>query len=108
MKNRFWMTCLLVAAPGAVVAGQTIDALGADTWVTVSGVVHQITDEDTFLLKDHTGQIPVYIGPNPMPVQEGMPITVHGVVDDDLPREIYAKRIDGENGQSHILDHQYD
>ncbi|WP_227267875.1 NirD/YgiW/YdeI family stress tolerance protein [Roseobacter weihaiensis] len=108
MKNGLWITCLLLAAPSTVFAGQTISAVEADSWVTVSGIVHQITDEDTFVLKDHTGQIPVYIGPNRMPVQQGMPVTVHGVVDDDFPREIYAKRIDGENGQSHTLDHQYD
>ncbi|MCV3271106.1 hypothetical protein [Roseobacter sinensis] len=107
MRHSVWITCIALAAPSSVVAGSTIESITAETRVTVSGVVERITDEDTFILKDHTGRIPVYIGPNAMPVTSGVAVTVHGVVD-DMPREIYADRIGTADGQSFELDRRYE
>ncbi|MEL7175974.1 MAG: hypothetical protein AAGK28_05575 [Pseudomonadota bacterium] len=64
-----------------------------DTAVTLSGSVARILDEDTFVLADPSGTIPVYIGPHPMPVAVEMAITVTGQIDDDLPRELYATQL---------------
>ncbi len=109
MKNRrIWIACFVVAAPTSLVAGQTLAEISSDKRVTISGVVDRITSEDTFILKDHTGRIPVYLGPNRVAVEEGLPVTVHGLVDDDVPREIYADRMRIGDGPQLELDHRYD
>ena len=108
MKNRrIWIACFVVAAPTSLVAGQTIAEIRSDKRVTISGVVDRITSEDTFILKDHTGRIPVYLGPNRVPVKEGLAVMVHGLVDDDVPREIYAKRMGVADVPELMLDRRY-
>ena len=72
---------LAIAAPSTVVAGQGIASLTKGSRATVSGVVHVVSDAKTFILKDHSGTIPVHIGSSPKPITEGMPVTVHGTVD---------------------------
>jgi uncharacterized protein YdeI (BOF family) len=106
---RATLVCIALAAPATLVAGNTIDSLTDEQRVSVSGIVERITDEDTFILRDHTGSIEVYIGPNPMTVREGMSITVHGEVDVDVAeREIYANRIVKPGGEEQELSHKYD
>jgi uncharacterized protein YdeI (BOF family) len=75
--------------------------------VTIEGVVERITDEDEFLLADATGRIPVYIGPNLMPVQVGERVQVYGQVDDDGPMELYAAQITTGDGRVVALQHRY-
>ncbi|MGD1882288.1 MAG: hypothetical protein ACFB11_08205 [Paracoccaceae bacterium] len=108
MRQKTWIACLIIAAPSAVVAGSNIADLVSDQRATVSGVVDRVTDEDTFILKDHTGSIPVYLGPNRVPVTQGMNVTVHGIVDDDVPREIYANQINDDQGTTFGLDLRYE
>lgn len=108
MRGKAWVACLIVAAPGTVSASDTIASLTAEDRVTISGVVDRVTDEDTFVLRDTTGSIPVYLGPNRVPVEVGMTVTVHGIVDDDVPREIYAESLIKPDGQTITFDHSYD
>ena len=108
MKKTFMIAAIAIAAPTSLFAGQTIAELSDENRVTVSGVVERIADEDTFILKDHTGEIPVYLGPNVVPVAVGTAVTVHGIFDDDSPQEIYADRLDTENGDTFSFDHAYE
>ena len=63
------------------------------TMVTLQGTVDRITDEDEFHLRDASGWIEVYVGPNWVPVDVGEQITVQGLVDDDPgKREVYGFR----------------
>lgn len=99
---------LILAAPTSVAAGQSIAELTPYTPVTVSGIVERITDEDTFILRDPTGTIPVYLGPNRVPVAAGTAVTVSGMLDDDWPREIYADGLTTDDGQSFSFEHRYE
>lgn len=92
MRGKVWIACLIVASPVAAVSDETIATLPSGERVTISGVVDRVSNDDTFILRDETGSIPVYLGPNRVPVEVGMAVTVHGIVDDDVPREIYANR----------------
>lgn len=102
------LICLILAAPTSVVAGQSIADLTPYTPVTVSGIVDRVTDEDTFILRDHTGRIPVYLGPNRVPVVAGTAVTVSGFLDDDWPREIYADGLTTGDGQSFTFERRSD
>jgi uncharacterized protein YdeI (BOF family) len=87
----------------AAVSVTPIETLERGMHATVKGTVVQITDEDTFKLKDDTGDISVYIGwRNRVAVEPGEVVTVEGVVDDDLLSviwpEFYANRITREDG----------
>ena len=76
--------------------------------VTVEGTVERILDEDEFRLADASGRIGVYIGPNVMPANRGDRVTVRGVVDDGLTREIYAREMVLSDGSVVTLDRRYD
>ncbi|MBF9051085.1 NirD/YgiW/YdeI family stress tolerance protein [Roseobacter sp. HKCCD9010] len=75
--------------------------------VTLLGTVDRITDDDEFLLRDATGAVPVYVGPNPIPAAVGDRVTVIGVVDDDGPIEIYATTIVLADGTEVALSNRY-
>ncbi|MGB0498299.1 MAG: hypothetical protein ACPGID_08160 [Rubricella sp.] len=85
----------------------TIDDIQRGTIVTVSGTVERLLDEDEFRLTDATGSIRVYVGPNWVPADVGEEITVHGFVDDDLIKEIYAREITRADGTVVALSHRY-
>lgn len=88
---------------------QTIDSLKAETIVTVAGTVESIRDEDEFILKDDTGSIKVYIGPNRMPVKQGDAVTVEGMFDNDIiKREIYAHAITDADGNVTKMEKRYE
>ena len=80
-------------APADTAPVTPISDLRPDDDVTVSGTVIRITDEDEFLLRDATGEVPVYLSSDGMPVAPEQTITVMGRVDDDGPIEIYAREI---------------
>jgi len=85
----------------------TIDALQPGQGVSLTGTVDRITDEDEFILRDQTGTVPVYVGPNDIPALVGDFITVNGTVDDDRPIEIYATSILRVDGVLVELPHNY-
>lgn len=88
---------------------QTIDSLKAETIVTVKGTVERIRDEDEFILKDETGSIQIYIGPNTMPVSLGDEVTVKGMFDNDVvKREIYAHELTDVDGNVTTFERRYE
>ena len=102
---------LAALAPAAMGQGDMalteIGALRPGQEVMLRGVVLRITDEDEFILSDASGQIPVYVGPNRVPAEQGETITVIGHVDDNGPREVYATRIINADGAEFALPHRY-
>jgi uncharacterized protein YdeI (BOF family) len=88
---------------------QTIDTLQGETIVTVQGTVESIRDEDEFILKDETGSIQIYIGPNTMPVSVGDEVTVKGMFDNDvIEREIYAHELTDTDGNVTTFERRYE
>jgi uncharacterized protein YdeI (BOF family) len=86
---------------------QTVSTLVRGQPVTIAGVVDRITDEDEFVLRDATGTVRVYVGPNFVPAPEGESVTVSGRVDDGLRLEIYATAILRADGTLVELSHRY-
>ena len=91
------------------VAITPISGLRRGAMVTVRGEVKRITDEDEFLLRDSTGSVRIYVGPNSIPAKVGEQVTVRGLVDDDkdAPKEIYAKTLTRADGSVVKFDHKY-
>jgi uncharacterized protein YdeI (BOF family) len=112
MKPRFLAAFLLaampLAAPAAASEATRIAELARNTNVTVVGTVERLTDEDEFILRDASGSVRVYVGPNFVPANPGDAITVRGFVDDGLRLEIYAREIVRPDGSTVTLDHRYD
>ncbi len=90
------------------VAITPISGLQRGTVATIRGEVARITDEDEFLLRDATGSVRVYVGPNSIPANVGEQVTVSGLVDDDKdePKEIYAKTLTRADGSVVEFDHE--
>ena len=79
------------------------------TMVTVAGTVDRLLDEDEFRLRDDTGTLRVYVGPNWVPADVGEAVTVFGYMDDALVRpELYAREITRADGTIVTLSHRYD
>ena len=77
--------------------------------VTVVGTVDRLLDEDEFRLRDDTGSLRVYVGPNWVPAELGETVTVFGFMDDDILRpELYAREITRADGTVVELSHRYD
>ncbi len=76
--------------------------------VTISGTVERVLDYDEFRLADGTGSILVYVGPDGHDARAGERVTVAGRVDDDGPREIYARSMTREGGATVTFSHRYD
>lgn len=87
---------LLLAAQGVPAQAETItpiaDAVRGEA-VTLRGSVVALLDEDEFRLQDGSGSIVVYLGPEPPQIRRGEALTVRGQIDDDWPRELYAREI---------------
>jgi uncharacterized protein YdeI (BOF family) len=101
------LTSLFFALPGMAFASLTIADLQPETQVTISGVVDRITDEDTFVLRDDSGEVEIYLGPNLVPVAVGSSVTVSGIVDDGLYLEIYAQSLETSEGEVFTFRHGY-
>jgi uncharacterized protein YdeI (BOF family) len=102
------LTSLFFAFPGMALASLTIAELQPNTQVTISGIVDRIADEDTFILRDDSGEVEVYLGPNLVPVALGSRVTVNGIVDDDGTAEIYATSLVTDGGEVISFSHAYD
>jgi len=108
MTYRTIITGLFLSLAGVVSASPSIIELQPETQVTVSGIVDRITDEDTFVLRDDSGEIEIYLGPNLVPVSIGSAVTVSGIVDDGAYPEIYAQSVTDSDGNMFTFDHGYD
>lgn len=98
----------LLALP-ALATTIPIGSLERGQSVTIAGTVERITDEDEFRLRDASGAVRVYLGPNRVPVNTGESVTVEGFVDDDPgPMEVYARSLTRADGTRVELDHRYD
>ena len=102
------LTALLAAVPAAAETITPIGDVQRGTAVTVQGTVERILDEDEFRLADASGRIDVYIGPNMVPANVGDEVTVRGIVDDDLRRDIYAREMVLPDGSTVTFDLRYD
>jgi uncharacterized protein YdeI (BOF family) len=89
----------VLATPGLAYELTTVDQLQPYEPAALNGTVERVTDDDTFVFRDATGTIRVYIGPRPMPVGAGDAVTARGRLDDDLPREVYAEQLVLSDGQ---------
>ncbi len=78
--------------------------------VTVQGTVDRIMDTDEFRVRDETGSLRVYVGPNWVPAEVGEQVTITGIMDDDLlPRpELYAREIVVGDEPPITLEHRYE
>jgi len=86
----FW-GLITFSFPQTVMADITrIADLQRNQSVTVVGVVDHIPDEDEIMLRDESGKILVYLGPNATLPALNETVRVTGMVDDDGPREINA------------------
>lgn len=108
MRHKALIAAMTLSLPSIAVADVTIATLQPETQVTVSGVVDRIADEDTFILRDDTGEVEVYLGPNLVPVPVGAEVTVNGIVDDGPVAEIYASSLETSDGQMITFDLSYD
>ena len=108
MTRNIFFASLFLALPTLAVAETTITELQPNTQVTISGTVDRITDEDTFVLRDASGEIEIYLGPNLVPVAVGSTVTVSGLVDDGPLPEIYARSLVTAEGETITFEYNYD
>ncbi|RDC72413.1 hypothetical protein DLJ49_10910 [Rhodovulum sp. 12E13] len=102
------LAALVAGAPAlAGPPATTIADVQRNMSVTLAGTVDRITDEDEFVLRDATGTIRVYVGPNRVPAGPGEAVTVIGHVDDDRPVEVYATEMVRADGTRVSLPHRY-
>ncbi|WP_298913991.1 NirD/YgiW/YdeI family stress tolerance protein [uncultured Algimonas sp.] len=103
-----------VSEPHSVVktpSGETVTPIRSvqrGTSVVLQGTVDRILDEDEFRLRDDSGHIKVYVGPNLVPAQTGDRVTVRGLVDDDNRREVYAREMVLSDGSTVVFDRRYE
>jgi uncharacterized protein YdeI (BOF family) len=75
--------------------------------VTVQGAVARVLDDDEIRLADGSGAIVVYLGPDAPAIAAGEQLTIRGRIDDDWPRELYAREIVRANGDTVALRREY-
>jgi uncharacterized protein YdeI (BOF family) len=103
----FAALCLSVPAIASAAPLTSVEDIRRNSDVTVNGSIDRITDEDEFILRDATGTVRVYVGPNRIPAPEGSEVTVVGFVDDDLRLEIYAREMVLPDGTRVAFEHRY-
>lgn len=87
-----------LSAPSAQAGVTAIGDLQRNMFVTVSGVVERVTDEDEFVIADSSGSVRVWTGNMFFTVEPGENVSVTGFVDDDMLIEIYAQEITRQDG----------
>ncbi len=108
MKLTLIALTLILPVPILVNSVAIADLLYGQT-ATVTGTVQNIPDEDEFRIKDASGAILVYIGPNIVPFDVGETITVTGRVDREMGQlELYARNAVRTNGTKFSFDHHYE
>lgn len=108
MKTALLFSAAMVAGP-AMANTASIADLRYGQMVTITGVVQNITDEDEFRIKDASGAILVYIGPNIVPFDLGETVTVSGRVDREMGQlELYARDAMRGDGTKIRFEYNYD
>ena len=108
MKFIIALSLVFGATPVLARTTQIADLQVGET-VTITGTVQRITDSDEFRLKDETGSVLVYIGPNNVPFDLGEKVTVTGIVDREIGQlEVYARSAQRADGSKLAFDHRYD
>lgn len=101
------MAAVLLSASAAFAAPIPIHKAPRGQPVTLSGKVTRITDSDAFRLKDETGMVTVYVGPNDMPVQVGEEVTVMGALEEGQSPEFVARALRREDGSEVSFRHDW-
>jgi uncharacterized protein YdeI (BOF family) len=100
------LAALLKTTVAPPVAAETITPIAEarpGAAVTVRGAVVRSMDEDEIRIADASGELDVYLGPEPPAISDGEEITVRGRMDDDGPRELYAREIVRADGTAILL-----
>ena len=101
------MAAVLLSASAVFAAPVPITKAPRGQPVTVSGKVMRITDADAFRLKDDTGVVTVYVGPNALPVQAGEVVTVLGALDEGATPEFVARALRRADGSEVRFRHDW-
>lgn len=108
---RFAMSSLvlLMATTPALADVTSIGDIQRGQPVTVAGVIERFHDEDEIRLRDETGSVRVYLGPQPLALDLGERIQVSGFMDDDLFfNELYAREIVTDDGEVITVERRYE
>jgi hypothetical protein len=92
------MAAVLLSASAAFAAPVPITKAPRGQPITLTGKVMRITDADAFRMKDETGAVTVYVGPNALPVQVGEEVTVLGALEEGFPPEFVARALRRSDG----------
>lgn len=84
-----------------------IDEAARGAALTVQGAVARVLDDDEVRLADASGDIVVYLGPEAPTIAAGERLTIRGRIDDEWPRELYAREIVRANGDVVALRQEY-
>ena len=67
--------------------------------VTVQGTVDHFFDSDEIRLRDESGTLRVYLGPDILPIESGERLRISGIMDNDLfLNELYAREVTRADG----------
>ncbi|MEM8702044.1 MAG: hypothetical protein AAGF82_09485 [Pseudomonadota bacterium] len=109
LKRTFGAIALSLMAGSALAGTTPIADIQRGQSVTVAGVVDRFFDTDEIRLRDETGTVRVYLGPQPLPIVSGERLVVEGIMDDDLVmNELYARQITRQNGEKIGISRTYD
>lgn len=101
------MAAVLLSASAAFATPTPITKAPRGQPVTLSGKVLRITDTDAFRLKDETGVVTVYVGPNSLPVEVGEEVTVLGALEEGFPPEFVARALRRADGREVAFRHDW-
>ncbi len=99
------MVAVLLSASAAFATPLPITKAPRGQPVTLSGKVTRITDSDAFRLKDDSGVVTVYVGPNDVPVEVGEVVTVMGALEEGFPPEFVARALRRADGSEISFHH---
>lgn len=100
---------LLMSATPALAEITAIEDVRRNEPVTIAGTIERFHDEDEIRVRDETGSIRVYLGPQPIALELGQRIQISGFMDGDLIlNELYAREIVTEDGTVITVERGYE